>query len=136
MIRSALGTGAVIAVLSFLLLSACDPVERVNAREVYLANCAACHGTEAKGDGPLAASLDPPPADLTRIAERNGGQFDYQRVMSVIDGYNAPERDMPQFSDMLAQAEYMYFDSGDGRLTPTPVPLVALTDYLVSLQSE
>ena len=34
-------------------------------RELYQANCAQCHGIAARGDGPLAAGLRPPPLDLT-----------------------------------------------------------------------
>lgn len=34
-------------------------------RELFEANCAACHGLRARGDGPLAATLNPKPADLT-----------------------------------------------------------------------
>ena len=37
--------------------------------------CATCHGVSAKGDGPLAANLRKPPANLTLIARRNGGIF-------------------------------------------------------------
>ena len=37
--------------------------------------CAACHGTSAKGDGPLADSMRTRPADLTEIAKRNKGIF-------------------------------------------------------------
>jgi len=136
MIRTMACTGAAISTLTLLVLAACDPVEQVNSRELYLANCAACHGPDGKGDGPLAAGLEPRPADLTQIARRNGGTFDYEAVMTVIDGYKAPERNMPRFSDMLAQGDYMYFDSGDGKLTPTPVALVALAAYLETLQTE
>jgi len=39
------------------------PVDR--GVEVFAQHCASCHGTEARGDGPLAASLDPAPVDLT-----------------------------------------------------------------------
>lgn len=135
MIRTVAATGAAISTLTLLVLTACDPVEQVNARELYLANCAACHGAEGRGDGPLAAGLDPRPADLTQIARRNDGVFDYETVMTVIDGYKAPERNMPIFSDMLAEGETMYFDSGDGKPTPTPVALVALAAYLETLQA-
>ena len=41
------------------------------------AYCASCHGTDAKGDGPMAKSLKVKPADLTRIAARNGGRRAY-----------------------------------------------------------
>lgn len=34
-------------------------------KAVYMANCMACHGTQADGKGPAAAALQPPPADFT-----------------------------------------------------------------------
>ena len=33
-------------------------------REIYEAECVSCHGPAGRGDGPLAATLDPPPLDL------------------------------------------------------------------------
>jgi mono/diheme cytochrome c family protein len=32
--------------------------------DLFKTNCVACHGTDAKGDGPAGASLDPKPANL------------------------------------------------------------------------
>jgi cytochrome c oxidase cbb3-type subunit II len=43
------------------LESNADPAR---ARQVYLHNCAACHGTKGEGDGPGAAGLLPRPANL------------------------------------------------------------------------
>ncbi|MGQ0704032.1 MAG: FTR1 family protein [Gemmatimonadales bacterium] len=37
-------------------------------REVYQTNCAACHGATGRGDGPVAATLSPRPADLANPA--------------------------------------------------------------------
>ena len=34
--------------------------------------CASCHGMDAKGDGPVAASLKKKPADLTMLSKNNG----------------------------------------------------------------
>jgi high-affinity iron transporter len=36
--------------------------------DVYRANCVSCHGQRGAGDGPLAATLNPKPADLTDAA--------------------------------------------------------------------
>jgi mono/diheme cytochrome c family protein len=33
-------------------------------KQLFETNCTSCHGADAKGDGPIAASLDPKPADL------------------------------------------------------------------------
>jgi mono/diheme cytochrome c family protein len=48
--------------------------------------CRTCHGEEAKGDGPVAKYLTPKPADLTKIAERNKGEFPAEAVHAAIAG--------------------------------------------------
>jgi mono/diheme cytochrome c family protein len=69
-------------------------VER-DGKEVYLGDCAACHGTKGRGDGPVAQALKQAPADLTRLAERSGGAFPRQYVRDVITG----ERPVPAHGD-------------------------------------
>lgn len=49
-------------------------------------NCASCHGLTGKGDGPMRSALVKPPADLTTIAQRNGGQFPQELIWELIDG--------------------------------------------------
>jgi len=46
-------------------LAALDPVAITRGEGLFLQNCATCHGEGAKGDGPGAAALQRPPADLT-----------------------------------------------------------------------
>jgi mono/diheme cytochrome c family protein len=48
--------------------------------------CATCHGTDAKGGGPLANHLKFRPPDLTQLARRNGGTYAPDRVYRMIDG--------------------------------------------------
>ena len=55
-------------------------------RADYRDNCASCHGVTGKGDGPMRSSLVKPPADLTTIAQRNGGQFPQELIWELIDG--------------------------------------------------
>jgi high-affinity iron transporter len=51
---------------------------------VYQANCASCHGSLGKGDGPMALGLDPRPADLTsRAALRDQSPLDFYRRISI-----------------------------------------------------
>ncbi len=53
---------------------------------LYGSLCAACHGPEGRGDGPMAAILDILPADLTGLAAGNDGVFPVARVARQIDG--------------------------------------------------
>ena len=55
-----------------------------SGQEMYVAYCAACHGRSGKGDGPAVPALKIPPANLTTLAARNGGQFPEVRVMDSI----------------------------------------------------
>ena len=44
---------------------------------IYQQNCVSCHGTEGKGDGAMAAQLNPKPADLTspKTQEKNDAEL-------------------------------------------------------------
>jgi mono/diheme cytochrome c family protein len=55
-------------------------------REEFVQYCASCHGTDARGDGPLADDLRVPPADLTQVSARHGGVFPEAMIAEVIDG--------------------------------------------------
>ncbi len=122
-----------------LVLVACTEVAQtpVSGKKLYEDYCQTCHGAGGRGDGPLANDLTKRPADLTRIAARNGGEFPMARVMSTIDGYT--RRDdlnsiMPELGGLFADGPMVRVDTGDGILTPAPESLVALADYVKSLQ--
>jgi mono/diheme cytochrome c family protein len=78
-------------------------------RKLFVEYCAVCHGQDGKGGGAAASRLGKPPADLTRLARDNGGEFPLERVMRAIDGRNLPRphrgRDMPVWGDEFA-ADY------------------------------
>ena len=57
-----------------------------SGQQYFRIYCASCHGPAGKGDGPLAKDLKTPPADLTLISQRNGGQFPFDDVRKKIDG--------------------------------------------------
>jgi mono/diheme cytochrome c family protein len=68
-------------------------------------HCAACHGADGKGDGPVARVLKIEPPDLTRIAERNGGVFPEAVISGTISGLDMPishgTREMPVWGDLF-----------------------------------
>src|SRR5690606_36091784 len=63
--------------------------------ELYASYCASCHGASARGDGPAAASLEPPPSDLSTLAARWGRPLDRERLADFVDGRNAPRAHGP-----------------------------------------
>jgi len=59
--------------------------------ELFDRFCASCHGSAARGDGPVAASLNVAVPDLTTIAVRYG-EFPAMLVRDVIDGRGIDKR--------------------------------------------
>jgi cytochrome c oxidase cbb3-type subunit 3 len=96
-----------------------DPL-LAQGRVIYLARCIACHGTDGKGDGPLAGQLiGPPVGNLTDDVWKHGDRP--EQVLSVI-GQGIPNTRMDGWSRVLdppeikAVAAYVYF------LAKHPVP--------------
>jgi mono/diheme cytochrome c family protein len=51
-----------------------EPASTAAGKTVYDAQCASCHGTTGKGDGKMAAMMNPPkPSDLTDATWKHGG---------------------------------------------------------------
>lgn len=122
--------------LPFMLGACVQELEIPDGRAAYMRDCATCHGTDAKGTGPLMQSVGIVAPDLTMISARNGGVFPRQEVMAIIDGLN---RD-PHFSQAMPEfgaedlGEAVIVEGPDGLGTPTPVRLIALADYLENIQ--
>ena len=77
--------------------------------EVYQANCASCHGTLGRGDGPAASGLDPPPANLADAAAlRDVSPLDYfQKITIGVTGTAMPSYESRlSFEDRWAAAAY------------------------------
>lgn len=133
-------TRAAFMLLAPAVLAGCMPEPSATRADAdptatFATFCSDCHGAGGQGDGPLAAGLDPRPADLTRIAARNGGTFDKVAVMTKIDGYSSGNVSaMPEFGAFLMDAPRVLVETGDGVVTPTPAPLAELADYLASIQ--
>ena len=124
------------------LLSACaSTVERAPAEmsgmEMYQQLCSSCHGPSAHGDGPVASLIKIGVPDLTRIAQREGGEFPAEDVRRTIDGrwdrraHGA--RDMPVWGWQL----YDSSSSNDAQERATVDSMIGrLVDYLRGIQVE
>jgi mono/diheme cytochrome c family protein len=106
-----------------------------SGKDLFQDYCVGCHGTSGRGDGPDAAGVGVPVADLTTLAARNGGEFPYVRVMGQIYGYSlgtGPTGPMPEFGPLL-EGETVLIETEPGVMTPTPERLVRLAEYVRSL---
>jgi hypothetical protein len=94
----------------------------------YESNCAACHGQNGKGDGPVSAELRTKPSDLTLIARRNDGVFPADVLYRIIDGRRTGRAhgsyEMPVWGLLLGA------DSEDA------ARILAIIAYLKSIQLE
>ena len=129
---SILAAGVLLAPGLVTTASAQDDAQRTSGREVYRMYCASCHGTAARGDGPLASAMNRKPANLTEIAKRNGGQFPSELVFKTIDG-RQPVRghggaDMPVWGDVFIRSR----DAGDAERVK--VVIQSLVEFLESIQ--
>jgi len=61
-------------------------INSIRGDNLYKAYCASCHGSDGRGNGPMAAWMKVAPPDLTRIAAQNGGKFPLERVDRIISG--------------------------------------------------
>jgi len=82
----------------------------VRGPDLFRAHCAACHGSDGKGNGPVAAALKTKPADLTILEKNNGGKFPTQRVQKFISGDEPSllahgSREMPVWGPIFHQIE-------------------------------
>ncbi len=87
---------------------------RKGGRELFVQHCAACHGTNAQGTGPMTSHLLGNPANLTVLSKKNKGVFPFWRVYRMIDGREAiaqhGPREMPAWGNWFQIPE----DEGHG----------------------
>lgn len=117
-----------------LVLGACT-MPQGSGKQTFDTYCTGCHGTSAKGDGPYAADLPMPPANLTLLAAGNGGVFPRERVIAKIHGY--PDKFhasvMPEFGSLM-EGETVMVRTETAEVA-TPRVLAELVAYLETIQS-
>ena len=104
-----------------------------SGKQTYTHYCAACHGADARGNGPAAVLLNTPPPDLTTLAKRHGGKFPYEYVSDVLRFGTRivahGSSDMPIWGPIFGSMES--YDEVAVRKR-----IKELSDYLASLQEK
>jgi mono/diheme cytochrome c family protein len=105
-----------------------------SGKEMFTQYCAACHGADAKGDGPAAPALKAPPADLTTLAKRSeDGKYPRDRVANLLrSGAGVAAHgssDMPTWGPLFKSLDPNHDIAVQQRIKN-------LNDYLASLQAK
>lgn len=125
--------------LTLLAGAALGQAARVDlGKREFDANCAVCHGSSGKGNGPYLDMLKRSPPDLTTLARRNGGILPVNRLYEVIEGANVPghgSRDMPIWGAAFRiQAGEYYADMPYDTTAYVRSRILTLVEYINRLQ--
>lgn len=140
MLNARLPTCLVSAMLTLIMAGCVDQPKVLGTdvdtgRMLFASNCAACHGSDGKGAGPEALGLGAPPPDLTILALQNRGRFPRAYVIEIVAGKVGPDHPtaaMPEF--WTAELGRLVQVTSDGKVLTVPAGLLAVTNYLESIQ--
>ena len=111
-----------------------DPVLAGLGEPTFRRYCASCHGIDARGHGPVARSLQTPPPNLRRIAQRHGGAFPGGEIARTIDGRfeigSHGPREMPVWGQVFG-ADFPDVGMGESIARGQ---VAVLVEYLKSIQ--
>ena len=121
---------------SWLTPTSAEDLSQQTGNELYQRLCAACHGDNGEGDGTVGAYFKMQPPDLTRLANRHGGQFPADEVRRTVDGRDNPgphgSRQMPIWGVALH-----YTDTNSPRQEQQVKDIVdRVTEYLRTIQKQ
>lgn len=130
---------ATLSMMILAILSLMQPAQAQDAlagAQTYERYCAACHGLDASGTGPMQAVLSLQPTDLTMLQATNNGHFPIERVVRRIDGrdplvsHGSP---MPIYGAFFEDRD-IGLKTEHGETLMTSQPVIDLVAYLQGLQ--
>jgi mono/diheme cytochrome c family protein len=104
-----------------------------SGKEMFLNYCAACHGKDAKGDGPAAPGLKATPADLTVLAKLNGGKYPANKVTSILRGQTNL---VPHGDQEMPVWGRVFWSMSQGSEAVVTQRIANLNRYIESLQAQ
>jgi mono/diheme cytochrome c family protein len=132
LVAASLAAGA----LLFAGSPACAEEEAPQGKQLFVKYCGSCHGPDGKGDGMLASALKQKPANLTLIAQKNGGKFPEQTVMRFIDGTTDVRAhgnpDMPVWGEVFKE----HIASSPTQQAEIRATILSIVNYIGSIQQK
>ena len=95
-----------------IYVASATPLPAYEGRGLYVSYCQLCHGTEGKGDGPLAKSMNISPADLTTTVRARSDTFliktitgEGRQTITGRDRHNLLSEAMPEWKDIFDESQ-------------------------------
>jgi mono/diheme cytochrome c family protein len=105
--------------------------------------CAACHGKDARGNGPVAVELKTAPPSLRNLAARRNGVFDVNEIVKIIDGRAMPRAhgtpEMPIWGSLfrfVAEASGILSSNIEDTEKDAQKHILAVAKYLETIQEK
>jgi mono/diheme cytochrome c family protein len=102
-------------------------------KDLFLNNCASCHGESGGGNGPAANSLKTAPSDLTLISKTHDGTFPQEWVEGFIEGKaklgSHGKREMPVWGQLFTKSSPL----GEAG---AKAAIQSLTSYISTIQQK
>jgi cbb3-type cytochrome c oxidase subunit III len=89
-----------------------SPPPAFEGRRLYVSYCQLCHGTDGKGDGPLARAMQIDPADLTTTVRARSDTIltkiitgEGRQTITGRDRHNLLSEAMPEWKDIFSESQ-------------------------------
>ena len=129
--------GLVALTAALMAASGAVAQDPVRGAQLYISFCSGCHGSTARGDGPMAPILEVLPTDLTQLAASNDGTFPMAEAAQKIDGRDpllAHGGPMPLFGEFF-QGDGASIKTESGQPLVTSPEIVDLLTFLGTIQT-
>lgn len=142
-----ISVAAVVGMLSALALAQATPAQGTSTvqhvpitnapsnsgQAMFKSYCAVCHGVDGKGNGPAASALKAAPADLTALAQKDGGKYPAAHIAAVIRGQASTashgSQDMPIWGPLFSSISQGHEGQVQQRITN-------LVSYIEGIQTK
>ena len=108
--------------------------DQYSGQETFMRFCAACHGEDAQGSGPVAAGLPITVPDLTRLQERRADTFPEDVLRRIIDGQEIVVLHGTRYMPVWGYEFWVEEGADDEAQERVEIIVDNLVDYLRSIQ--